>query len=88
MKNFILISIISLLFLGCAEEKTINGVTYQPYGFFDQNEHKSPNVVYEVNTANVVWSIILFPTVIVPVVVIGWDLWEPVRPFDPNYVPH
>jgi hypothetical protein len=88
MKNLILLFIAALMLVGCAEEKTINGVTYEPYGLFDQADHKNPNIRYEVDVPNVVWSVLLCSTVVVPLVVIGWDLYEPVGVLDPNYIPH
>ena len=40
---------------------------------------KDPGVVYEVSPGSVICAIIFFETLIVPVVVIGWDLYQPVR---------
>lgn len=91
MKNAltaIMITLACLMFSGCAEEKMIDGVVYQPYGLFDQSEHKNPNIAYEVDVPNVVWAIIFCETIVVPVIVVGWDLYEPIRKADPHYVPH
>ena len=86
--SVIMIVLVSLMFSGCAEEKMINGVVYQPYGLLDEEEHKNPNIKYEIDVPNVIWAIILCETVVVPVIVVGWDLYEPTRSADPNYIPH
>jgi len=89
MKKVISIVIaVSLIFVisGCAQRKeittTVDGHkvthTYQPYGLFDAREHKNPNIEYEVSVGNVVWSILLIETVVAPVVLFGWYLYEPV----------
>jgi len=88
----IILSIILIISItGCANRKTIksseNGVsvtrTYIPYGLFDP-EDQNPNIQYRVSIGNVVWSILLFETVIAPVVLFGWYLYEPVGPKVPN----
>ena len=74
------------------EEQTVmKEVLVEPFGFFDQNK-KIDGIEYEVSTGNIVWSIIFSETVVVPVVLLGWYLWEPVdieRPgikLDKNYI--
>lgn len=81
MKRFIAgILIVSCLFglFGCADPKTINGVTYDTYGLLNADDKKNPNISYKVSIGNVVWSVILVETVIAPIYFIGFSLYEPV----------
>ena len=73
----LLIGSIALL-SGCAGERNINGKTYPPYGLCNENARKVEGVTYEVSAGSVICAIIFSETVIVPVYVVGWDLFEPV----------
>lgn len=63
--------------IGCSDNKTLEGKTYVPYGLATQEQHKNHNVLYKVNLINVVIAVVLIETIIVPIYIIGWDLWEP-----------
>ena len=86
----ILLSVL-ILFTGCANRKTITTNnprvtrTYEPYGLFDPQD-RNPNIEYTVSMGNVLWSAILFETVIAPIILIGWYIYEPKGPkiTDPN----
>lgn len=71
----------TVLFSSCADSKDfiINGkqVTVEPYGWFDLDA-KNDSINYKVNTGNVVWCIILSETIVVPVILTGNSLYEPV----------
>ena len=86
MKKVLLIGLIigALAFSGCAQRKTIDNVTYDTYGLFNEDSKQNPNVEYDISVGNVVWSIILFETIIAPVYFIGFDLYEPVGPKSNN----
>jgi len=43
---------------------------------------KNPEVEYQINTGNVVFAVIFCETIVIPVVVLGWWLWEPVGRLD------
>lgn len=68
----------TLLLTACGNDKTINGKEYQTYGVFNEDTLKDPNIKYEVSAGSVIWAIILCETVVFPVYIIGWDLWQPV----------
>ena len=57
---------------------TVGGVTYHAYGLVNQDDVKNPKIRYEVSAMHVVVGILYCETVIVPVYIVGWDLWEPV----------
>lgn len=52
---------------------------YPSYGIFNEDTDKSQNVCYKMSPLSVILSIIFIETVIVPVYLVGWDLWDPYR---------
>ena len=50
---------------------------HRTYGFFNQDE-RSDKVCYRLSVGNVVWSVLLFETIIAPFYFVGLDLFEPV----------
>lgn len=62
----------------CAESKTIEGKTYSAYGFFNKDTQKNEQIEYEVSVGSVVIGCIFCETIIVPVYLAGWRLWQPV----------
>lgn len=85
MKN--LKTILAILFIGsmltsCADGKEINingKDTYvEPYGWYNVDEKKNDSVIYEVNTGNVVWSILSIETIVIPLYLTGTGIYEPV----------
>lgn len=83
MKKAILIAIGAALLTSCAHNKDliINNkvVTVEPYGWADYGSAKNDSVIYNVSVGNVVWSIIGSETIIIPVWLTGYDLFEPVK---------
>jgi hypothetical protein len=81
------ITICLLLAIGllssCADSKVINingeNVNVEPYGWMDETEFKNDSVIYKVNTGNVIWSVIGVETIVIPLVLTGKYLYEPVR---------
>jgi hypothetical protein len=61
----------------CAEPRTIEGVTYVPYGLLSQ-EDKNPDIAYEPSAGNIFWSVVGFQTVVLPIYLVGWRLYQPV----------
>lgn len=78
MSKKIIIMLIGTTFMlsACANNKTINGKIIEPYGIFN-TEDKREGVHYHVSIVNVVLSMAFLNTVVVPVVLCGWYLWEP-----------
>jgi len=64
---------------GCGNDMTIDGKHYDTYGVANMESTKDPKVLYEISAGSVIWAIILSETIVVPVYVIGWDLWQPVK---------
>lgn len=82
MASIMIILMLIIVFSGCADTRVIDGVEYNCYGLFNIESQKNPDIEYRVVIGNVVWGIILIETVIAPVVIVGWYLWEPVAKMD------
>lgn len=76
-KTFMLLSM-CLLLAGCNNTKTINGVTYDVYGLANMDDKKNPNIEYEISTGSVITAVIFSETVVIPLYILGVDLWQPV----------
>lgn len=81
----ITLCLLSFLLYGCESNTTLKGVTYENYGFFTEQK-KNPNVIYELSAPNIIAAIILCETIIVPVYIVGWELWHPIA-LKREYVP-
>lgn len=78
-KTFIILFCLIFCFMvGCGDTKIINGKEYDTYGLIDEKDKKNPNIKYELIVGNLVWSAILFETIIAPIYFIGFSLFEPV----------
>lgn len=78
-KQFSILCIIIFIFISCGDNKVINEKNYTTYGFFDEQENKNPNIQYRLVTGNIVWSIILAETIIAPILLLGFDMYEPIK---------
>ena len=84
--KFLIMSLVLILFVSCAESKTFevkttNGelktIKVEPYGLANK-ETKIDGVKYQICTGNIILDIIFSESLIVPVYLIGWELYEPV----------
>ncbi len=64
------------LSVGCGSSMTIDGVDHDTVGLFTLEE-RDPDVCYSVIAGNVVWSIILIETLVMPVYFVGFSIMEP-----------
>lgn len=80
MRNLLLSLLLAsaLALQACADPMTIEGVTYDTYGLFNESEKRNPDVEYHLCVGNVVWGIILIETVVFPVYFFGFSLYEPI----------
>lgn len=69
--------------MGCGDARTINGTLHSTYGIFNPGD-KDPDVCYRVIFGNIVWSVLLFETIIMPVYFVGWSMNEPI----PGCIPY
>lgn len=83
MRQIILFAAIAAIFLtSCADEKTFRKsdgteFTAEPYGWMSK-ERQVEGVEYDLCAGNLVLSCVFGETVIVPVLLTGLELWEPV----------
>lgn len=85
--GLLLIAIIALS--SCADSKTFeraDGTKFvaEPYGWANYQSKKIEGVTYEACFENIVWDIVTIETVIVPVWLTGWELYEPVSYTEPD----
>ena len=70
-----LVVVICLTLAGCASSKNINGTYYDTVGFATLDK-KDSCVHYDFVVGNLIWSIILFETIVTPVYFLGWSIYE------------
>ena len=83
MKKLIILIMSALVICSCAEPKKFrkqDGSVFraEPYGWANSQANKIEGVKYEINATNFVLSIIFAETIIAPVLITGYDLFEPV----------
>lgn len=88
MKKILSLMCVAVLLLSCAEEKTFHKsdgstVTAEPYGWMNQSR-KVNGVVYDINVGNAVIDCLFIETGIVPLLLTGIQLWEPVKYIEPS----
>jgi hypothetical protein len=60
----------------------IDGKRYGTYGLFNESTQKNDKITYKANVGDVILSVVFFETVFVPVLLIGFDLFEPIGKVD------
>ena len=80
MKNklFLILVVLVLFCTSCAENKTIDGVTYRPYGLLNEKECKNDSINYEVSGWAVFSGVLFFEMIVPPIYTFGYNLFEPV----------
>ncbi len=77
---FVGFSIVILLLTACADDKTINGVTYRPYGLFNENACKNDSIEYQIAGDAVFSGVFFAECFFIPTIyTFGYNLYEPVR---------
>lgn len=82
-KNLILLFFCTLILTSCASTKIFetgdNYVVAKPYGWANKKAVKDDRVVYQVNPGNTIISVLGIQTLVLPVWLTGWQLYEPVK---------
>ena len=73
----------ALMICSCAESKKFRKqdgsvFTAEPYGWANYQTNKIEGVKYKINAPNMVLSLIFVETMIAPVLITGYNLFEPV----------
>lgn len=76
--NIIVLCILCFFVTTCGSDKVINGVEYETYGLINANDEKVPNIKYKPIWGNIIWSVILFQTIVSPIYFLGFSMFEPV----------
>ena len=76
--NMLILAILALPLGGCGETAIIKGYEYETYGLLNRGNNMNPNIEYKVIIGNVIWSVLLFETIIAPIYFLGFSLFEPV----------
>lgn len=89
MKKFIVLFMMVLAMMSCADSKTFeraDGTKFvaEPYGWANYQSNKIDGVVYEVCADNIFWGVITVESIFIPVWLTGWELYEPVSYVEPN----
>ena len=89
MKKLVSLLTTVIILSSCADSKTFekaDGTKFvaQPYGWANYQTRKVDGVKYEVCFGNVAWSVVGLETIIVPLWLTGWELYEPVSFVEPN----
>ena len=80
MKKAIAVVCCLTLLSGCARSLDApNGVTYPSYGLFNAGSYRSDKVCYALSVGNIIWSVILFESVIFPIYFVGFSIYNPLR---------
>ncbi len=82
MKKILCLILIAIFLAGCGDTKLIDGITYDTYGFIDQDDKKNPDIKYELIIGNVVWSVLLAGTIVAPLYFAGFSIYEPIGILD------
>lgn len=91
MKKFIVLFMMVLAMMSCADSKTFeraDGTKFvaEPYGWANYQSNKIDGVVYEVCAGNIFWGVITVESIFIPVWLTGWELYEPVSYVEPNTI--
>lgn len=84
MKKFIALFAAVAMLSACGRPIEYNGREYPTHGVFNEDSSKSEDMCYKISVGNVVWSVILIETIIMPIYFVGFSLWNPVGPKDAN----
>ena len=92
-RGLFLFSIFSLLMLSSCErhkrvclpqeEGELQCNTFIQYGLASEIEDRNPDVQYQISSDNVIAAVILCETIVAPIIIIGWYLYEPIGPKPP-----
>ena len=74
-KLIVLLMVCSILFIDCASCKVIQNREVCPYGILSKDE-KQEDVVYKKKRSSIILSIIGIETIILPIILLGFKLYE------------
>ena len=79
MKKLILVILTAMILSSCADNKTIGGKEYRPYGILNENDCKNDSIQYDISYQAVFSGIVFSEMFLVPTIyTFGYNLFEPV----------
>ena len=72
MKKLVLLMSMIILLISCGSSMTVNGKTYECYGYFDRDEVKKKEMNYYFVKKNLFPIIIFSETILAPVLILGY----------------
>ena len=81
-KMLCVVILLSFILMGCGNSLNTKNqyggvVHYEQIGLFELCD-MDPNVQYDLNTGNLIWSVLLSPLGIPSFIIMGWYLYEPI----------
>lgn len=76
--RLLVVILVALALSGCAQPAKICGTVYDTYGLLNADDKKNPDIEYRVSVGSVIVSVLLIETIIAPIYIAGFDLFEPV----------
>lgn len=67
-----------ILLVSCASSKLIDGKHIEPYGLINKKSAKVECINYRRKPGALFWSVLFFPSVAMPVAILGFNFYEPV----------
>lgn len=79
MRRFltVILAASTLALAGCSGAAKVGDKTYSAYGLVNKDDLQNPGVHYHVSVWNCVLAVVFVETIVVPAVVVGWQLWIP-----------
>jgi predicted small secreted protein len=77
MKTCAAVVAASMFLTACTGSARVAGHEYSAYGAASADQNKNPNIEYRVSIFNVVLAVVFVETIVVPIVVLGWQLMVP-----------
>ncbi|MCA1949570.1 MAG: hypothetical protein LDL24_03290 [Treponema sp.] len=89
-KLLTLLLLVAFLVTSCSQPKEIvfkdgSVQTVPPYGFINElfkDGKKNDKVLYRLSAKDIALSVIFCTTIIVPIILLGYNLWEPIGPLE------
>lgn len=71
------IVVASVMLSACSGSGIVGAHRYSAYGVINQDQNKNPNIIYRVSVWNCILGVVFIETIVVPIVVVGWQLFVP-----------
>lgn len=77
MKKLFTTALMALSLAACSSNLTVENTKYESYGLLSPSK-EDKKVCYKANTGDVILGVLFIETVIAPIYIFGFDVFEPV----------